>query len=187
MKVTLHIESAYDKRDVVVDNEISIGRSNASDIVLDDAGLSRKNTTFFVDEGELFVADENSLNGTILNGEKVTGGPRQLSNGDTINIGSNTTIEVSIGETARAMEKTGSSREDEPLRAPVPSIVPTGAPGSQRQNPRSAIQNPTAGTPPFLLIAAAALAVLILVLGAAALVIGVLVWLFWNKQRTKTA
>jgi len=171
VRVTLHIESAYDRRDVVVDNEISIGRSNASDIVLDDAGLSRKNTTFFVDEGDLFVADENSLNGTILNGEKLTGGPRQLSTGDTIKIGSNTTIRVSIGEAISAAPEKRTEGEGERLRPPIASAAPTSAAESHRQNQRSAIQNTKSKTPPLLLLVAVALTVLILVLGAAALVI----------------
>ena len=71
MKVILQIESGYDRREVAVENEISFGRSDASNIVLGDSGLSRKNTSFFIDEGEVFVADEGSLNGTFLNGEKI--------------------------------------------------------------------------------------------------------------------
>jgi len=164
VKVTLHIESAYDKRDVTVDNEVSIGRSDLSDIVLEDAGLSRKNTTFFVDEGELFVADENSLNGTFLNGDKVSGRPRLLSNGDTIKIGSETTIRVSIGGVSSAK--------------PVPTSDPfankdtrSATPAPQAGNPPSAIQEPRSEGPPVMLIAAVAVTMLILVLGAAGLLI----------------
>jgi FHA domain/Family of unknown function (DUF5715) len=171
VKVTLHIESAYDKRDVIVDNEISIGRSNASDIVLDDAGLSRKNTTFFVDEGELFVADENSLNGTILNGEKLTGGPRQLSNGDVIKIGSDTTIRIAIGEVSSASG--AESVSSPPYKGGVSAASADRVVLRDTAQPAKAgtPNIPKSGTPPLLLIAAAALAVLILVLGAAALII----------------
>jgi FHA domain/Family of unknown function (DUF5715) len=171
VRVTLHIESAYDKRDVTVDNEISIGRSDASDIVLDDAGLSRKNTTFFVDEGELFVADEKSLNGTFVNGDKVTGRPILLSSGDTVKIGSNTTIRVSIGDAARAVREKGSRGEGEHAPKPAASAAPLSTANFQRQDPQSPIQNPQSSGPPIILIAAAALTVLILVLGAAALII----------------
>ena len=162
MKVTLHIESAYEKRDVTVDNEISIGRSDVSDIVLDDAGLSRKNTTFFVDEGELFAADENSLNGTVVNGDKVTGRPLLLSSGDIVKIGSNTTIRVSIGD---------------PLSVPpaaaggLSNTTASVKPASQQPAKAGTPNIPKSEGPPLILIAAAALTVLILVLGAAALII----------------
>jgi len=161
VKVTLHIESAYEKREVTVDGEVSIGRSDAAHIVLDDAGLSRKNTTFFIDDGELFVADENSLNGTFLNGEKVSGRPRLLHSGDTLKIGSNTTITVAIG----GMQKPARSKGEPPGVPDMP--LKDGTPNV----PQSAIRNPQSEGIPILLIAAAALTVLIVVLGAAAFII----------------
>ena len=168
MKVTLHIESAYEKRDVTVDNEVSIGRSNMSDIVLDDAGLSRKNTTFFIDEGELFVADENSLNGTVVNGDKVTGRPRLLSTGDTVKIGSNTTIRVSIGDVLSEAPAAARRSAKTPQAG---QISPPSAKAGTPRIPPSAGQKSSSEGPPLILIAAAALTVLILVLGAAALII----------------
>lgn len=59
-KVSLHIETYDDARSVALDEEISIGRTSAADIVLSDGGLSRLNTTFFRDEDAIFVVDENS-------------------------------------------------------------------------------------------------------------------------------
>ena len=163
MKVTLHIESGYDKRDVTVDNEISIGRSDASDVILDDAGLSRKNTTFFIDEGELFVADENSLNGTILNGDKVMGRPRLLANGDTIKIGSNTNIRVSIGEMSSSVPPPSDLGNVESKPEATAKVRPTTFQPSTTAS--------ESGGPPWLLIVAASLGILILVLGAIALII----------------
>ncbi len=167
MKVILQIESAYDKRDVAVENEISIGRADLSDIVLDDAGLSRKNTTFFIDEGEVFVADENSLNGTLLNGEKVTDRPRPIRSGDTVTIGSNTTIRIVIGnavyQSAPASREAPKLHLDTDQRKPVPT--------PQLGVPQTAAPVPQSQGPPVLLIAAAAMVVLILLFGAAALII----------------
>lgn len=96
MNYKLHIQSGYENRSVEVKDELSIGRTGSADLQLDDAGLSRINTTFFIDDGALWVADENSTNGTFLNGAPVAGRPMPVKNGDHIKIGSDTTITVDI-------------------------------------------------------------------------------------------
>ena len=101
MKVKLHIRGPYETRSVEVTGELSIGRSDQADIAWSDDGLSRVNTTFFIDNDELLVADENSTNGTFLNGEMIKGRPRTLRNGDRITIGSTAEIEVSIADSDR--------------------------------------------------------------------------------------
>ena len=101
-RVTLHILNPYDKRSVPVDDELTIGRTDASGLVIDDSGLSRKNTTIFRDGDVLLIADENSTNGTFINGRKVGRQPEELRGGDEIKIGSDTRIRVEIeGESAR--------------------------------------------------------------------------------------
>ena len=94
MRFTLHITGPYGSKTVTVENELSIGRTELASVVLDDSGLSRVNTTFFVDDGELLVADENSTNGTFLNGERIEGRPRVLRDGDVLKIGTYTNIRV---------------------------------------------------------------------------------------------
>ena len=96
-KATLHIENPYERKTVSVDDELTIGRTDQSQVVLQDQGLSRRNTTFFLDDELVFVADEGSLNGTILNGVKISGPPQELRDGDVITIGSETRITVQIG------------------------------------------------------------------------------------------
>lgn len=96
-KVTLHIENPYERKTVSVDDELTIGRTDQSQVVLQDQGLSRRNTTFFLDDDLVFVADEGSLNGTVLNGVKVAGPPQELRDGDVVTIGSETRIIVQIG------------------------------------------------------------------------------------------
>ena len=95
-KVTLHILSSYDRRSIDVGDEITIGRTDASDVVLEDSGLSRRNTTIFRDGDALLIADENSTNGTFVNGRKLAGQPEELHDGDEIKIGSDTRIRVEI-------------------------------------------------------------------------------------------
>lgn len=98
-KVTLTIENSYDSQVVRLEDELSIGRTNQSDIVLNDSGLSRKNTTFFRDGEDVLIVDEASTNGTFLNGERLSTAPQPLKDGDRIKIGSDTRILVEIGET----------------------------------------------------------------------------------------
>lgn len=98
MKLTLHINSPSGSQTIQVVDDVSIGRTDAADVPVDDPGLSRRNTSFFIDDGDAFVADEKSLNGTFLNGQKIDGGPRPIGNGDTVTIGSSTTIRVEISD-----------------------------------------------------------------------------------------
>ena len=72
-KVLLKIESGYESRDVELGDELTIGRSSDADLMLDDPGLSRVNTTFFRDGEDVLVVDEGSTNGTSVNGRRVEG------------------------------------------------------------------------------------------------------------------
>lgn len=98
-KVTLTIENSFDSQVVRLEEELSIGRTNAADVALNDNGLSRKNTTFFRDGEDVLIVDEGSTNGTFLNGERLSTAPRIIKDGDRIKIGSETRILVEIGET----------------------------------------------------------------------------------------
>lgn len=159
MDVTLHIEGPYESKTVRVEDEITIGRTELARVVLDDAGLSRVNTTFFIDDGEAFVADESSLNGTFLNGERIVGRPRKLSDGDEIRIGSHTRIRVAIG----------GSVSDPPAREPVrPPVIEKEVPkaaaaASAFALPRTQKAQPKSRTLPLLLVAAAAMAVFVII------------------------
>lgn len=95
-KVVLHIDSEGEHREVTLKDEISIGRTDSAQIVLPDSGLSRVNTTIFRDGDEVFVVDENSTNGTFLNGERVFENPRQINDRDEITLGNETLIYVEI-------------------------------------------------------------------------------------------
>lgn len=103
-KVIFHIETDGETKTVALEDELSVGRTSLAQIVLPDNGLSRLNTTFFRDEDEVFVVDENSLNGTFVNGEKLLDQPKRLRDGDEIKIGSGTHIRVEIGEKQKAAE-----------------------------------------------------------------------------------
>jgi len=158
-RVLLHIDSPYESRTVEVGNEISIGRTDASTVVIDDSGLSRKNTTFFRDGEDLLVVDENSTNGTVLNGSRITGPPVILRDGDRITIGSGTTIRVEFQSERPA---------DEPKAATKTAHEPTAKPAASRSKAKAAAAGPENR---FLLVAAIVSSGFIIAIGAILLIV----------------
>lgn len=71
----------------VLDGEISIGRSNKSDIVIQDPYLSHKHVLFFLEEDQCFIKDLKSTNGTFVNDEQIEEEAVLLNDGDKIHIG----------------------------------------------------------------------------------------------------
>lgn len=181
-KVTLEIENSFERKTVALDEELSVGRTDAAHLVISDAGLSRVNSTFFRDGDDVLIADENSLNGTFLNGERITGRPRVIRDGDEIRIGSETLIRVSIeadfeaeipsrgdgltnnrgfaasGFGGERAEGYNSEKEAEKRQNHF----------SPPQNPQSAIQEPQSNKPPLILIAGVVSTFVIVFLGVIA-------------------
>lgn len=96
MKVLLHVRTDSSSETLTVDDEVTIGRTQPSGITPPDPGLSRVNTTIFIDGDELLAVDENSTNGTFLNGERLSGPPRRLRDGDELRLGSETRVTIEI-------------------------------------------------------------------------------------------
>lgn len=69
----------------VENDEVSIGRASDNDVVINDFGVSRHHAKVTVDDGQCFIIDLNSRNGTRVNNVLVTRGP--LKDGDEINLG----------------------------------------------------------------------------------------------------
>lgn len=157
MKVTLHIQNQGESKEIEVGRELSIGRTDQADMVLDDSGLSRVNTTFFVEGDEVLLTDENSTNGTFLNGEKISGRPKVLRDGDQIRIGSFTTIRVEIADGF------GVAAPPKSVTDPTVFTPPVSAPAFPTIN-----QPVESNQPPWLLIAAGSMTFLILLFGGLA-------------------
>lgn len=160
-KVTLYIETRDEAKTIELEDEVSIGRTNLAQIVLNDVGLSRVNTTFFRDGELVFVVDENSTNGSFINGERNDGKPQRVLDGDEIKIGSETRIRVEISQ---------SSFSNAPPIAQSDGNSQTTNSG-QNVNPQTANRRPLSKKPPLILIAAVASTIFIILFAAVAILI----------------
>lgn len=77
------------------EEELSIGRDLKNMVVLDDVQVSRHHMRIFQKDGNFFVEDLKSTNGTMLNGKTLTK-IQKLKNGDLITLGENNVLKVNI-------------------------------------------------------------------------------------------
>ena len=77
---------------------LTIGRSDAADIVLDDMTVSRRHAVVGAAENGCFIEDNSSTSGTWINGERISG-RRTVSPSDNIKIGG---FELSVSAGAQA-------------------------------------------------------------------------------------
>ena len=82
----------------ITDGKLSFGRGSEAILRFDDNGLSRLNSTIYREGDRVWITDENSTNGTFVNGAKVSGSGTPLNNGNTIKIGNFTNLKVKIVE-----------------------------------------------------------------------------------------
>ena len=66
-------------------DETSVGRSPDCDVFLDDVTVSRRHAQVVRRDGQFFIEDKGSLNGTFLNRRRIESGP--LEDGDELQIG----------------------------------------------------------------------------------------------------
>lgn len=72
--------------------QIVVGRSPDSALVLDDSYSSSRHARFFINNGQWWIEDLDSTNGTFLGGQRITS-PRPVEPGTPITIG-HTTMEI---------------------------------------------------------------------------------------------
>lgn len=120
LKISLTFSTDYGAEEIALEGEkISLGRGDV-DKKIDDDGLSRLHATIFRENDEFWIVDENSTNGSFVNGEKVNPHGTLLFDGDTIKIGNYTEIAVKIFEAEE-------EKEEEKKEETSATNVPTGA------------------------------------------------------------
>jgi pSer/pThr/pTyr-binding forkhead associated (FHA) protein len=87
-KVLLKFKEAVVKEISLNQDVITIGRKADNDIVIDNQAVSGYHARIKKEGRSFFIEDANSLNGTYLNGQKMSKG--ELHNGDIVLIGVHT-------------------------------------------------------------------------------------------------
>ena len=88
MKITI-VDGNRDYRTMDLDpvRRYSVGRSAECDVVLKTSLASRNHASLFFKDGSWYISDNNSTNGTFLNGRKIKDSP--ITNYDVLRIGDN--------------------------------------------------------------------------------------------------
>lgn len=127
VEVTLTIYSLEDTRELpLTGDRLSIGRSDAADLMLNDDGLSRVHATIHREGDRVWILDEASTNGTLVNDVLVppTGSP--LSDRDEISLGNHTTILINVRPVAIPNPEGSGDKPAATITWPSPLIVAGG-------------------------------------------------------------
>ena len=84
-----------DQKHPILPGGLRVGRTPENNVVLNDEKVSRNHATLWAQGDQLYIRDENSTNGTWVNGERITA-PKVLQAGDQVRIG-DTVFDVAIG------------------------------------------------------------------------------------------
>ncbi len=79
--------------------ELLAGRDESLDIVIEAPGVSRRHARFFLQEGQYYIEDLGSSNGTYVNHNRIDQ-PTQLYNSDRIGLGRNVWLRLQMPPTA---------------------------------------------------------------------------------------
>src|SRR5256884_2931000 len=102
MEVTLIIHSVDGAREVPLPgSRLTLGRAEPADVVINDQSLSRVHASINRDGDRVWIIDEGSTNGSLVNGAAVPASGTPLRDGDEIYLG-NTTIVVSFSQSVSA-------------------------------------------------------------------------------------
>ena len=135
-------------RRLPVETELVIGRVNA-DVTIDDPQISRRHALVRPVGGALEIEDLGSLNGTWVNGERITSA-RRLLPGDVLRLGE-TTAEVEVEEREQSPDRGGTRprlRLEPAGRRPPRRAANGRPPGRETSSGRSQPSSPTSSARP---------------------------------------
>ena len=81
--------SMVDRREVIFEDEVTIGRTENNSIAIDDISVSRQHASISLGSTGHWIQDLGSRNGTRVNGQKLSAEGALLRNGDRIALGGN--------------------------------------------------------------------------------------------------
>jgi pSer/pThr/pTyr-binding forkhead associated (FHA) protein len=123
-RFVLTFESEDEFGEISLDEgKVSFGRGSEADHRFQDDGLSRLHATVYCEDERVWVVDENSSNGTFVNGNRVGESGSPLEEGDVIKIGHYSNLSLS-----EVTEKSAAEPETAPARQIESSSANSGAP-----------------------------------------------------------
>ncbi len=124
-KLVINPTSATKKEIPIVTRVISIGRDPSNDLVLSDSMVSRRHAILEHRDNQYILRDNNSSNGTMVNGDRVDL-EKPLRDGDLVAIGSSRLL-FQLDETAEASVPVAVAVKSRPA-PPEPAPAPVRAP-----------------------------------------------------------
>ncbi|MFL6467021.1 MAG: FHA domain-containing protein [Pyrinomonadaceae bacterium] len=104
-------------REIRVENsKATFGRGGEADFRFPDDSLSRLHASIYAEGDRVWIVDENSSNGTFVNGIRVSGPGTPLRTGDSIKIGNSTILNIHISQKSAAPAP-GAAPSDTPFAA----------------------------------------------------------------------
>lgn len=97
------------RRFAVTERGLRLGRSSTCEIAMPDPALSRNHCLFELRDGDLWVTDLASANGTVVNGVALGADSRRLAVGDVVSAGDSSLVIVGAGEPAPTQRQPGTS------------------------------------------------------------------------------
>lgn len=97
------------RRFAVTERGLRLGRSSTCEIAMPDPALSRNHCLFELRDGDLWVTDLASANGTVVNGVALGADSRRLAVGDVVSAGDSILVIVGAGEPAPAQRQPGAA------------------------------------------------------------------------------
>ena len=95
------------QRFAVTERGLRLGRSSTCEIAMPDPALSRNHCLFELRDGDLWVTDLASANGTVVNGVALGADSRRLAVGDVVSAGDSSLVIVGAGEPAPTQRQPG--------------------------------------------------------------------------------